>query len=112
MNELKETPAYAVLFISEREINPAPEGYPAMDEATMRAVEQLDGFLGFDNARSGKEGIFISYWRDAASIEKWKNDALHQRAKQEGKSRWYDAYRTVICKIEHFDDFRRIHTQK
>lgn len=107
MNHLPETPAYAVLFISEREVDPAPEGYPAMDEATMRTVSELDGFLGYDVARTGKDGIFISYWRDKEAIEAWKVNPVHKVAKKEGKARWYDAYRTVICKIEHFDDFRR-----
>lgn len=107
MNSLPEKPAYAVLFISEREVDPAPTGYPEADRATMEKVSKLDGFLGFDNARTGKEGIFISYWRDLDAIEKWKNDPLHISVKTDGKKRWYDAYRTVICKIEHFDEFRR-----
>ncbi len=107
MNSLPEPPAYAVLFISEREVDPAPEGYPAMDEATMRAVSTLNGFLGYDVARTGKDGIFISYWRDMEAINAWKHNALHKEAKREGHARWYDAYRTVICKIESFDEFRR-----
>lgn len=107
MNPLSEKPTYAVLFISEREIAPAPEGYAEADVATMDRVSKLDGFLGFDNARNGKDGIFISYWRDLAAIEEWKNDPIHISAKTDGKKKWYDAYRTVICKIEHFDDFRR-----
>lgn len=78
-----------------------------MDEATMEAVSKLDGFLGYDVARTGKDGIFISYWRDLKSIDAWRNDALHREAKKEGSARWYDAYRTVITKVEHFKDFRR-----
>lgn len=107
LNPLKQNPNYAVLFISEREVNPAPDGYSEMDEATMKAVEGLEGFLGFDSSRDGKNGIFISYWSDVDAIELWKHHSLHQRAKQAGKDKWYDAYRTVICKIEHFDEFRR-----
>lgn len=107
MNPLQGTPSYAVLFISEREHNPAPEGYAAMDEATMKKVMQLEGFLGFDSVRNGKNGIFISYWKDLSSIESWKQDPLHISAKTDGKKRWYDAYRTVICKIDHIDEFRR-----
>ncbi len=107
LNPLREKPEYAVLFISERDDNPPHPGYAAMDEATMSAVSALDGFLGFDSARTGKDGIFISYWSSVKAIEKWKHNDLHKRAKQAGKERWYDAYRTVICKVEHFDDFRR-----
>ncbi|KAB2810182.1 antibiotic biosynthesis monooxygenase family protein [Phaeocystidibacter luteus] len=107
MNNLPEKPAYAVLFISEREVDPAPEGYPEMDDATMKEVSTIEGFIGFDVARTGKDGIFISYWRNVKAIEEWKHNKLHKAAKAEGHARWYDAYRTVICKIEHFDDFRR-----
>ena len=32
---------YAVIFSSERSVNPSPEGYDAMDDATMRAVEPV-----------------------------------------------------------------------
>lgn len=107
MNPIREEPKYAVLFISEREVDPAPQGYPEMDDATMKAVSGIDGFLGFDVARTGKDGIFISYWRDKTAIEEWKSNSLHQAAKAEGRARWYDAYRTVICKIESLKDFRR-----
>lgn len=78
-----------------------------MDEATLSAVQKLDGFLGFDSSRDGKNGIFISYWSDTDAIEAWKHNKLHKRAKEAGRARWYDAYRTVICKIEHYDEFRR-----
>lgn len=78
-----------------------------MDELTMKTVSELDGFLGYDSSRGGKDGIFISYWRDLKSIEQWRHNTVHKEAKREGRARWYDAYRTVICKIKHFDDFRR-----
>ena len=37
---------YAVIFSSERPVNPSPEGYDAMSDATMEAVAKIDGFLG------------------------------------------------------------------
>ena len=32
---------YAVIFSSERPVNPSPEGYDAMSDATMEAVASL-----------------------------------------------------------------------
>ena len=66
---------YAVIFSSERPVNPSPEGYDAMDDATMRAVEQLDGYLGYEVVRQGTDAIFVSYWRDAAAVDAWRAQA-------------------------------------
>lgn len=96
---------YAVLFLSER--IDSPDGYDTMDVKTMEAVSQLEGFLGFENARVSPFGIFISYWRDKASIDIWRNASLHAQAKQEGKAMWYSAYRSVVCRIEETSHFRR-----
>ncbi len=98
---------YAVIFSSERPVNPSPEGYDAMDEATMRAVEQLDGFLGYELVRHETDAIFISYWRDAAAVDEWRQAALHAEAKSEGRARWYDGYRSLVCPIEQLSFFKR-----
>ena len=98
---------YAVIFASERPVNPSPEGYDAMDDATMRAVEQLDGYLGYEVVRQGTDAIFVSYWRDAAAVDAWRHAALHGEAKREGRERWYDGYRSLVCPIEQLSFFTR-----
>jgi heme-degrading monooxygenase HmoA len=40
------------------------EGYTEADEATLKEVEHIDGFLGYEVTGTESRRIFISYWRD------------------------------------------------
>ena len=101
--EIPKTNYYAVIFCSTRSTD--LEGYATMDEKTIEKVKTLDGFLGYENIKNGDDGIFISYWRDMDSIEKWKHDAMHKEAKQYGYSKWYTRILTQICKVELSNEF-------
>lgn len=90
-------PYYAVIFTSEK--NPEEAGYAEMSDAMITLAAQQDGFLGMESARSGA-GITVSYWRDTASIRKWKMNADHLEAQQKGRSSWYKAYKIRICLVE------------
>ena len=98
---------YAVIFSSERPVDPSPEGYDAMSDATMEAVAKIDGFLGYEVVRNGPDAVFISYWRDAVAVDAWRKAALHAEAKSEGRTRWYDSYRSLVCPIEQLSFFKR-----
>lgn len=87
----------AVIFISTRP--ETTEEYLFFDEATLRVAENLPGFLGWDAVRNEPTGIFISYWENEAAVERWKNDALHLRAKELGKKSFYSFYRSIISVI-------------
>lgn len=96
---------YASVFISERPLD--PPGYAEAMEEVMRLAEHMDGYLGFESLRNGRDGIFISYWRDRASVEAWAQNARHQDAKRKGVAQWYDAFRSVNCRVEDTRCFRR-----
>lgn len=96
---------WAVIFISERQDDPA--GYAGMDEATMSAVSELPGFIGWESVRQSPVGIFISYWKDLDSINIWRTDSLHREAKEQGRRTWYSAYRSLVCRIEEAHHFVR-----
>ena len=51
--------------------------------------------------------MFISYWRDAVAVDAWRQAALHAEAKSEGRARWYDGYRSLVCPIEQLSFFKR-----
>ena len=57
------------------------------------------GFLGVESARDTL-GITVSYWRDEASIRRWKRDVEHQEAQRLGREIWYERYRTRIARVE------------
>ena len=67
-------------FIYEKSTN--LKGYEEMDLLTINEVKKNDGYLGHELFNSNEKNIFISYWKDMKSIEKWKNNSLHIKAKR------------------------------
>jgi heme-degrading monooxygenase HmoA len=98
-------PYYAVIFTSVR--TSGDNGYGNMSDAMMAAAVKQPGFLGVESAREDV-GITVSYWDSLESIAAWKNDTAHLRAQQLGRERWYETYKTRICKVERDYDFSKI----
>ncbi|MCH1576786.1 MAG: antibiotic biosynthesis monooxygenase [Flavobacteriales bacterium] len=96
---------YASIFISERPLD--PPGYGETMVQVMAEAEQMGGYIGFESLRDGRDGVFISYWQDRASVDAWAAHMGHRQAKARGVSEWYDAFRVVLCKVEHTRWFRR-----
>jgi heme-degrading monooxygenase HmoA len=90
-------PYYAVIFTSIR--SDVEAGYEAMAARMVELAALQPGFLGVESARE-EVGITVSYWRDPESIAAWKRQAEHQIAQERGRSEWYRAYKTRVCKVE------------
>lgn len=90
------TPYYVVIFTSI--LNENIEGYDQMAEQMLRLVHQQPGFLGVDSVRD-KIGITVSYWSSLEAIDNWRKNLDHQRAKNQGKTKWYNTYEIKICKV-------------
>lgn len=90
-------PYYAVIFTSIRTSD--ADGYADTATRMVELARQQPGFLGVESARN-ELGITVSYWTDLDAIQNWKNHAEHQIAQQTGRERWYESYRTRICKVE------------
>ena len=88
MNKAKP-PYYAVIFTSTLKEN--AEDYFAMARLMEKHAKKQPGFLGMDSARDTL-GITVSYWDSLESIELWKQDNLHIKAKELGKEKWYSSY--------------------
>ena len=101
--ELK-TPYYAVIFTTLLTNNLADY------EKTAVRMEELaklqDGYLGIESTRN-EIGITVSYWKDLASITKWKNNIEHTEARDRGREQWYQHYQLRICKVERDYGFKR-----
>lgn len=95
-------PYYAVIFTSL--LHKDHEGYAEMAEKMEQLVKEQPGYLGFESARS-EIGISISYWKDLASIQDWKNNSDHLLAQKLGKEKWYSSYRIRISKVERVYEF-------
>ncbi len=97
LKNLPEPPYFAAIFISERSDN--LDGYDEMDQATLEAVQDIPGYLGFVSLKEGNKGVFISYWNSPAAIELWRKNAMHRSAKEMGKKQWYSRYISQLCEI-------------
>ncbi|WP_191487271.1 antibiotic biosynthesis monooxygenase family protein [Pseudomonas sp. FEN] len=99
-------PYYAVIFTSLR-----TEGDHGYGEAARRMLElarEQPGFLGVESAR-GEDGlgITVSYWSSEAAILAWKQHAEHSEIRERGRSTWYQAFHTRVCKVERDYPFQR-----
>ena len=91
-------PYYAVIFSSLR-----TDGDHGYGEAASRMLElagEQPGFLGVESAREDGLGITVSYWTSEAAILAWKHQAEHRQVREQGRSTWYTAFHTRVCKVE------------
>jgi heme-degrading monooxygenase HmoA len=92
-----QPPYYAVIFTSVR--TDVDGDYEAMAQRMVELAAMQPGFLGVESAREGL-GITVSYWESEAAIAAWKQQAEHRVAQERGRSDWYAAYRTRVCRVE------------
>ncbi len=91
-------PYYAVIFTSIRNDEDA-QGYSDMANRMVALGAQQPGFLGIESARESV-GITVSYWESEAAILNWRKEAEHTIARETGRSTWYKAFKTRVCKVE------------
>ena len=105
-------PYYAVIFTSVR--TDVAEGYGDTATRMVELAHGQPGFLGVESARdshsdqyagAGPLGITVSYWESVEAIRNWKQHAEHLIAQQTGRDRWYESYKTRICKVERDYEF-------
>lgn len=90
-------PYYAVIFTSFR--TDVDTGYHDTANRMVELAQQQPGYLGHESVRDGL-GITISYWESLDAIRHWKQQSEHLIAQQKGRTDWYSAYKTRICKVE------------
>lgn len=90
---------FAVIFISK--LNPNIKGYSEMNELAYNEALKNKGFIKENSARNPNlEGVSVSFWENRAAIEDWKNNLIHQMAKEKGKSEFYESFEVHICEIQ------------
>jgi heme-degrading monooxygenase HmoA len=98
-------PYYAVIFTNLR--TSIEDDYEKTAIAMVKLAEQHEGFLGYESVRNGM-GITISYWKDLASIQRWKSHSEHLIAQNLGKEKWYSAFKIRIALVERDYKFENI----
>jgi len=99
-------PYYAVIFTSLR--TEVDQGYGQAAERMVELAREQPGFLGVESGR-GEDGlgITVSYWASEAAILAWKQYAEHTEVRERGRSIWYAACHTRVCKVERAYRFER-----
>ncbi|MCX4064430.1 antibiotic biosynthesis monooxygenase [Pseudomonas sp. S1Bt30] len=92
------TPYYAVIFTSLLAAD--DQGYGQAAARMLELAREQPGFLGVESAREHGLGITVSYWASEAAILAWKHHAEHREVRERGRSTWYSAFHTRVCKVE------------
>lgn len=91
-------PYYAV--IAPAIVGKDTSGYPEMAAKMIDGAKEIEGFLGIEGCYQGNFVISVSYWKSLEDIKQWKENSHHLIAKEQGKTRWFEAYFTRIAKVE------------
>lgn len=66
-------------------------------------LEAIDGFISIERFSSlGEEGklLSLSFWRDEAAVEQWRNLASHRLAQQQGRDGVFSNYRIRVAQVD------------
>ena len=88
---------YAVIF--KAEINQLDKSY---SETALRMRELAINKYGcteFVAVTEGNYEIAISYWETQEQIVKWKQDAEHLVAQEQGRNTWYKSYKVEVVEV-------------
>jgi len=91
----------AVIF----EFEPAPgktEDYFALGTALKAAVEKFDGFISierFESVSNPGKFVSLSFWRDEAAVQAWRNAGAHRSAQASGRAGVFSDYRLRVAQV-------------
>jgi heme-degrading monooxygenase HmoA len=91
----------AVIF----EVIPKPEGrqeYLDTAAALRPLLAEVDGFISverFESLTQPGKILSLSFWRDEAAIERWRNLEAHRAAQGKGRNRLFADYRLRIAGV-------------
>ncbi|ATF92754.1 Antibiotic biosynthesis monooxygenase [Cedecea neteri] len=91
----------AVIF----EVLPAEGHYSRYLELAAALKPQLtniDGFISIERFQSisePKKILSLSFWRDEAAVQQWRNQELHRSVQQQGRSSVFTDYRLRVASV-------------
>lgn len=97
--DLFELPYYTVIFASTR-TGEDGDGYAKTADLMMSLAAEQEGYLGVESIGNEKRAITVSYWRDEASIAKWRDQADHVAARLAGNDTWYQDFRLRVATVD------------
>ncbi|MEO1318672.1 MAG: antibiotic biosynthesis monooxygenase [Pseudomonadota bacterium] len=91
----------AVIF----EVEPAEgalDGYMALAAGLKAEVEAIDGFISverFESMTNPGKLVSLSFWRDEAALEAWRNRPRHRSAQMTGRTGMMAGYRLRVAHV-------------
>ena len=96
-------PAGAIAVIFEVTLPAAgPDEYLEHAEALAGELERIDGFVSVERFRSlASPGrlLSLSFWRDEASVARWRNHERHRLAQAAGRGGAFADYRLRVAAV-------------
>jgi heme-degrading monooxygenase HmoA len=65
-------------------------------------LERIDGFLGIERFQSladDKKLLSLSFWRDEAAVQAWRNIEHHRQAQKAGREGVFRDYRLRVASV-------------
>lgn len=65
-------------------------------------LEEFDGFVSIERFQSltdAEKLLSLSFWRDAAAVEAWREHTAHQDAQHLGKTEIFNDYRIHVAQV-------------
>jgi heme-degrading monooxygenase HmoA len=69
-------------------------------------VSEMPGFLGMDYAAIEGGELLIARFESPEALEAWRTQAEHLEAQQQGRERFFSAYRIEICELVRSYEFQ------
>ena len=97
----RRTRIIAIIFEAE----PAPGQKDAYLGAAARLrplVEEADGFISverFQSLTNPEKILSLSFWRDEAAVEKWRNLEAHREIQSAGRKGIFASYRLRVASV-------------
>ena len=66
------------------------------------ALEKIDGFISverFESVATPGKFVSISFWRDAAAVQRWREHADHEVAQATGKAEVFADFRISVAEV-------------
>ena len=76
--------------------------YLDLAEALRRDLQAIDGFISIERFESLTEAgkiLSLSFWRDAAAVDRWRNWPAHRQTQARGRDGVFRDYRLRIAAI-------------
>jgi heme-degrading monooxygenase HmoA len=92
---------YAVIF----EVEPDParrQDYLDIAARLRPELEKIDGFISVERFQSLTQPdkiLSLSFWRDAAAVERWRSHEEHRAAQRAGRSGIFRGYRLRVAAV-------------